>query len=93
MSSDGAAEVGALPAVATARRPVRKEALVIVGGTPRRNADRLDAQRPRLTDQQPAQIHAYRSRRRRPGERARDFRTYFIAATANTYTTVHYKFC
>ena len=64
----------------------------VVGGAPFRNRHGADPQKCRLLGQHRAQVQM-------PGPGAfgrfstafHDFRTYFIAVTANPYTTVHYQ--
>src|SRR6266699_3659329 len=76
--------------VPPARGPVREEVLPVVGATPGRERDSADPQRLGLLPHRGAETHAPRRALGAPAELAQHFRTYFIALTANTYSTMHY---
>ena len=64
----------------------------VMGRTQWGNGDLPDAQPPRLLGQVRAEVDAdLRAFRDLLAEGIRDFRTYFIASTTNTYATMYYK--
>src|ERR1700694_1509396 len=91
VSTFRSAEVRDHPTVAPARCAVREEAIAAFGAAPWRDRDVLDTQLARLPRQHGPQIAPRRPGVRRHVEPRRDFRTYFIAFTANAYTTMHYN--
>src|ERR1700694_347396 len=91
VSTFRSAEVRHHPPVAPARCAVREEAIAAFGAAPWRDRDVLDTQLARLPRQHGPQIDPHRPGVRRHVEPRRDFRTYFIAFTANAYTTMHYN--
>src|SRR5690349_14892790 len=67
---------------------MREEPLSPFGTAPGRDCDVGDAEVPRLPGQDRAQVKLDGAGHAEPH---RDFRTYFITTTANTYATMHYK--
>src|SRR5690349_5158080 len=97
VSSERHTHVGDHSPVPSARRAVGEEPIPVVGSAPRGDADLSDAELSRLPDQDGTEVHTARGidRSAGPGALSRgqplhDFRTYFIARAANTYSTMHY---
>src|SRR6266480_4878844 len=90
LSSEWQPCVGDHPPVAPARGAVREKQLAVVRTAPRRACDPAEPQRLPLLRQRDPKIHVPRRGLGALAEAAQHFRTYFIALTTNTYSTMHY---
>src|SRR4029077_3437817 len=82
------------PPVASTRRAMREKPIAIMRGAPGRDAHLGDAQLSGLPDQNVREVQVaggpIRAGPPARGELLNDFRTYFIARSANTSTAMHY---